>query len=199
MKALKPSSNNPNTETYQKVIRARILLSTCALQLLREHVALSPPRVNERGGEALVQLLAQSSDVNIDHVRERIKVLVPDMLGDLTAGYDHSSSQHKELEKRVLFRRQIDDASAPGYGVTRSVQREVRNLECLWPKLFPPSQQRSNSRKQLFELERLAQVIICPGIKSDHAIVDRVSCGQHQYRAVHSQLTHCTTGFKSVL
>jgi hypothetical protein len=61
-----------------------------------------------RGREAVVNLPAQAVDVHVYEVRERVEVLVPDVLGYLGAR-EHAAALAREVfEQRVLLGRQLD-------------------------------------------------------------------------------------------
>jgi hypothetical protein len=88
MARLKPDSTTPKTSTYHRVSRTRTLLNMVFLQVCGQNVAFTTPRVNQRRVEAFVNLFAQPPDVHVNDVRERVEVLVPDVLGDLVSAYE---------------------------------------------------------------------------------------------------------------
>src|SRR5437764_7571859 len=85
---------------YQSVRRAR---TECNMSGL-EHVSRTAHRLNPFSRRDSLDVAAQPIDVDLDEVRERVELLVPDVLGDLLAGDDAAGVARQVLEHRVLFR-----------------------------------------------------------------------------------------------
>src|ERR1700704_5772594 len=103
---LKPPSNNPKTSTYHNVILTCTLLNIAALSPLSvrgKDIALAAACVNQRPAGALVDLLSQPPNIDIDDIRERIEILVPHVTAYLVAPNQLARVQDKELEQRVLL------------------------------------------------------------------------------------------------
>ena len=76
-----------------------------------DEIALAPARPEERSVLASlggVELLPQPPDVHLDEIRERVEVLVPDVLRDLAARNDAAAVEEQVFEKRVLLGGQLD-------------------------------------------------------------------------------------------
>src|SRR5438045_9568103 len=88
---------------YHTVIRARILST------LRAHdVSHAAHRVDQLGLLALVDLLAQPRDHDVDDIRAGIEVIVPGILRDESARHDTAMMPHQVLEDRVFLGSQLD-------------------------------------------------------------------------------------------
>ena len=79
---------------------------------LGQDVAFAAARPNQRVRRAVVEFPSQALDVDVDHIRERIVELVPDVLGDVGPADDLAGVARQVLEQRVLARRQVDGAAA---------------------------------------------------------------------------------------
>ena len=70
-----------------------------------EHVAGAAPGVDERARGALVHFFAQPVNVDLDGVGERIVVLVPDVLAELSAPHHPTGLAGEVLEHDELLAR----------------------------------------------------------------------------------------------
>src|SRR5438105_3497662 len=66
------------------------------------HVAGAAHGVDQRALEALVDLRAQSGNMNVDHVGLGVEVVVPDMLEQHGPGHDLTRVLHQIFEKPEL-------------------------------------------------------------------------------------------------
>src|SRR5256885_7114784 len=118
---------------YHTVIRARILST-----LRAHHVSHAAHRVDQLGLLALVDLLAQPRDDDVDDIRAGIEVIVPGILRDEGARHDTALMPHQILEDGVFFWRQLDrfaitfDLAAAGVE-HETVHFEHRRRDCLRP------------------------------------------------------------------
>src|SRR5438128_1243952 len=90
-----------------------------------EQVARAAPRVYERRREAVVNLAAQAVDVHVNEVRERVEVLVPDVLGDLGAREHAPALARHVFKERILLGRQLYLATGARDRVRAGVYNEV--------------------------------------------------------------------------
>src|SRR5690606_32273459 len=100
-----------------------------ALLLALDLVADAAHRLDERAVEATVNLVAQVVDVDIDHVRERVEVVLPDSIDDLRAGERPPGVAHEVLEQGELFRCEFDHLPAAARLMPEEIEREVGNLQ----------------------------------------------------------------------
>src|SRR5258707_11707151 len=97
--------------------------------------------MNQRPVKPVINLSAQSFDVDVDRIRKRIEVLVPNVLGNLAPSQDLARVQHQQFEQSVLLCGQTDDALAAGGCMVDSVQRQVRDCQQITMKLSASAQQ----------------------------------------------------------
>ena len=94
--------------TYQMVRRARRERRAHGSSSRGQLIALAAPRPDQRLAPGRIELPAQPLHVDIDHVRDRVVVLVPDVLGDVAAADDVARVAGQVLEQRVFLRAQQD-------------------------------------------------------------------------------------------
>src|SRR5260370_41052245 len=58
--------------------------------------------MNELDGTVLINLLAKTVDINLDEIGFAVKVTVPDMLHNFTAGNEFRRAEKKQLEECEL-------------------------------------------------------------------------------------------------
>src|SRR3977135_4238004 len=61
-----------------------------------------------------------------------------------------------------------------------SVEHKVCNVNRLRPHLGTTPQQCSHSGEELMKVKRLAEIVVGPGVKSQHPVLDSVARGKHQ-------------------
>src|SRR5205085_10402116 len=74
----------------------------------REHVARSSHCVEERLFEALVELSSEPADVDVNDVRARIEMIIPDLLQKHCAGDDASLVARKIFEQQIFARLKVE-------------------------------------------------------------------------------------------
>src|ERR1700686_3198537 len=110
-----PSSRmmSPNVATYQIVRRnrrrmSRWIPSRDEVASIAKTISGAAHRLDQLDREVVVDLSAQPPHQHLEHVREGIVVLVPDVRGDCRP-IDHLPvMRHEKLEQRELFRCQLD-------------------------------------------------------------------------------------------
>src|SRR5258708_15149982 len=102
--ALNTARASTSSTEYQTVRRVRS--ESCTAVPLYQLIALSAPRANQGRPFGVVELPAEPLDVDVDDVRKRVVVLVPDVLGDVGAAHDVASAAREVFEERVLTARQ---------------------------------------------------------------------------------------------
>ena len=88
-------------------------------------VARAPHRVEQGAVEALVDLLAQPADVNVDHVGLRVEVIVPDVLEQHRSGDDVTGIAHQVFEKPELARQYVDRLVAALHRSRQQIELEI--------------------------------------------------------------------------
>src|SRR5579863_9175857 len=71
-----------------------------------------------------VNFAAKAIYVNFDEVGERIKLLVPNVLGDFRAADDAANAAHEKFEQRVFLVGERDVTASAASGLSGGVQRQ---------------------------------------------------------------------------
>src|SRR5438309_2217919 len=131
------ATNNPaprsasirvNTPAYQSVRSSRSRASGLMGATSRaEAVARAAQRRDQLGLEAVVDLAAQSRHEHLQHVHERIVVVVPHVRRDRSAVEQASLVQHEQLEQGELLRGEGDLPTAAAYLAGGDVHLQVRD------------------------------------------------------------------------
>src|SRR5687767_5214757 len=111
--------------TYHSVSRARTVSSIAIVLVYAEGISRAAARLYELHWMTIVDLPAQPLDINLDEVRYRVKVVVPDMLRDVAAADDLRLPTRQILEQRVLLRGQLDWPSAARHAPGACVHDEI--------------------------------------------------------------------------
>src|SRR4051812_17124485 len=135
-----------STPVYHKVSRARTELNIFALAFLfvrwsAQFVACPSPGVYERHVERLINLSAQTVDVDFYQFGERVKGVVPDVFGDFFAPDNFSCVARQKLKQRVFFGRQFDGASTAPHMPSTRVYLKVTYFNDDRAQLLPAPQQ----------------------------------------------------------
>src|SRR6185436_17233404 len=95
---------------------------------LFEDIAHAAHGVDQRLGERLVDLRAQTSDVDVDDVRASVEVHVPHLLGDQRPRQDVARVAREQREEQELLRRQVQSMPCPRGAVPDEIDLEVGDL-----------------------------------------------------------------------
>src|SRR5262249_8337548 len=145
-----------------------------------EPVACAANRVNQLRLEIVVDLSTKSSYQDLQDVRKRVVIVVPDMSGDRRA-IDHLPLVPSEkLEQSKFFRGQSDLSLRTLHLAGLQIDSESRDLNALGSERRLATRQRANPCEELAESERLREIIVGARLESAHAVVDRVPRRQHQ-------------------
>ncbi len=137
-------------------------------------------RMNERRPRFFVDLSAQSIDVDLDGVGERIVIVIPDVRDDVSSRDDLTRVTGQQFEQRVFLGGEGDRHSGARDGSRECVDLEVRDAHLDWLERLWSPQQRTESREELAEIEWLREIIVGTGIQSRDAIGDGIARRQHQ-------------------
>src|SRR2546423_3353951 len=99
----------PNVARYQAVRPSRSRARGCSVirGSVAEPVAGATQGVDQLRLERVVDFPAQSPNEYLEHVRERIVIVIPHVCGDRRPVHDLAAMQHEELEERELLGRQF--------------------------------------------------------------------------------------------
>src|SRR5215471_14321592 len=120
--------NDCRKDEQTSVRRNRRLLFIAALRFSCEDVALAPPRADQAVASAF-ELAAQTLDIYVDHVGQRVEALIPHVLCDLLAADHVIAMDHQELQQCVLLCGQIDAVSAASDGMTSRANDDIGDRE----------------------------------------------------------------------
>jgi len=80
-----------------------MLLSFSTHGLCRKDVALAPTSLDGCRFTTVIKLCTKPLRVNINNVRERIEVFVPNMFGDLSTSGQLAGTQYEQLQHGEIF------------------------------------------------------------------------------------------------
>src|SRR5215831_10520684 len=133
-------------------------------------------------GATLGQLFAQAMDVDLDRIGGDVagqpeNVIFDQFLRDDAVLATHQQFEHGRLAGGENLRFVVDEC-LPAFGI----ECEVRNLQRAPEQLAGASQERLKSRQQLFERERLDEIIIGSAAQAADAILQPAAGSEHQNR-----------------
>src|ERR1700759_3127758 len=124
-----------------------------------EDVAGTADGVDEFDVAVAIDDAAQPSDVDLDEIRERIELFVPDMFGDLLAPHHASRIDGEIFEQRVFLGRQLQLAASARAAMRARVEAQIADLDHrILPRAAPPKQ-RAQAGQQLGKLERFYEIV----------------------------------------
>src|SRR5689334_21951242 len=129
-------------------------------RLYAEYVACAADRMEESGLTAGFELSSQVGYEDLDRVRDRERVIAPDLVEQLLAADHQPLVAHQVLEQLELALREVDLTVGPGDLVGVRVQREVADAQRGHAPWRAAAQQRPQAGQQLLALERLDQVVV---------------------------------------
>jgi hypothetical protein len=148
--------------------------------------------------ERPVYLLAEVPNVDIDHVRAVLVLVVPSPLEQLEPGKNVAGTAHEGLEQRELLPREGDLGLAPPNPVRRGIEPEVADREDRGPLDGATSGDRAQTGQQLVEREGLREVIVRPAVEPCDAVLDRIAGREHQHRSPYAAVTQPATGLEAI-
>src|SRR4051812_1717376 len=148
-------------------------------RLYAEDVARAADRMEETRLATGFELPSQVGDEDLDRVRDRERVIAPDLVEQLLARDHEALVAHQVLEQLELALREVDRALAAGDLVGVRVEHQVADPQRGHAARRPAPQQRTQACQQLLALERLDQVVVGPDVEPFDARLERVARGQH--------------------
>src|ERR1051326_6508643 len=131
-------------------------------QIIRrgEHVAFAASRVNERRGKAVVNFAAQAVDVHVNQIRERVEVLIPDVLGNQCARQHTATFARQVFEQGILFSRQFYLATGTRDLMSACVYDQIGDGQRGGTDKVAAPQQSAQACEQFGDCERLDEIIV---------------------------------------
>ncbi len=87
-----------------------------------------------------VDLQAQSANVHLDHIRERIVTLIPHVLGDVFACYQLARATREVFEQGIFFGCKLDGPPGPPYVAAANVDTQISHENILLVRARPTPQ-----------------------------------------------------------
>ncbi|RMU70407.1 Transcriptional regulator [Pseudomonas syringae pv. aptata] len=145
-------------------------------------IAGSSHGLNELCGAGLVDLLAQTADVNVDQVGARIEVVAPDFLKNHHSGDDLSAVAHQKLKQLEFGGQQDQRLAAATRFPGNQVQFQVGNLQYRLggTDRVAASQQHLDACGHLIRREGFWQIVIPSGTQAANALVHVGEGADHQ-------------------
>src|SRR5438093_8616761 len=133
-------------------------------------VSFAAPSSNQRFCAAPIELPPEPLHVYIDYVRQRIVVLVPDMLGNVRAADDVAGAPREIFKERVFLGSQPQLARADPGAATARLEHQRSDCHPLRQQRPPASpDQRAQTGQQLAEIERLDEVVVGAAVEARDA------------------------------
>src|SRR5215203_6783539 len=129
-------------------------------RLYAEDVACAADRMKEPGLATGFQLPPQVGHEHLDRVRDRERVVAPDLVEQLLARDHEPLVAHQVLEQLELALREVDRAIAAGDLVGVGVEHQVADPQRRHAARRPASEESAEAGEQLLALERLDEVVV---------------------------------------
>ena len=148
-------------DVHQRVRRARSDRVRLRFRGCSKLVPRAAPGPNDRLASRTIELPAEPLDMHVDHIRQRIVVVVPDVLGDVAAADDVPGAPREVLEQRVFLGAQRnlaiadEDAAAARLDGERAGDQALRQN-----RLVAAPDDGAKARQQLAEVVGLGQVVV---------------------------------------
>src|SRR5882757_3046079 len=129
--------------------------------------------MDQRIGLLAVDLATYTPDIDVDDVRRRIEMKIPDVLQQHCPGYGAAFVAHQVLQKLEFPMQQGNVLAAAAYGPRYQLDREIAETEDgLLGNDVAASPQRLDTRQQFDKGKRLDEVVVAAGAQAADAIVD---------------------------
>src|ERR1043165_9535175 len=130
---------------------------------LRLFEAVAEPA--NRGDDVRPELFANSCDEDLDRVGIAVEVLIVDMLDQFGAAHDLALMVHQIRQQLVFLRRELHGLAVLGDLSRTRIEADVAGCDLGRGHARGTTDQRAQTRDQLFCLEGFGEIIVGPGIK----------------------------------
>jgi len=131
--------------------------------------------------------------MDVDDVRLRVEVILPDILEEHRARHDLSGVPHEVFQQQELARLQVDLLPAARGGARQEIKLQVTNAELRDDGVRAiATRQRIDARQQLGEGIGLGKIIIATDPQALHAVIDLAKRTEKQHRGLVAFLAHAT-------
>src|SRR6266700_321405 len=187
----------PDTMTPKVPIAISASLNVEDVKVLARSTETVPDaanRMNQRIGLLAIDLATHAPDIDVDDIRRRIEMKIPDVLQQHGPGYDAAFVAHQILQKLEFPGKKRNILAVAAGGPRHQVDCEIPDTQDgLLDDGVAASSQRLHARQQFDERERLHQIIVAAGTQATHPIVDlseRADDQDGRGDTVVAQLTH---------
>jgi hypothetical protein len=154
--------------------------------------------VNHRRLMRQVNLMSQSSHMNIDEIGLRDEFVIPDILQQHGACQHLVFAAHHIFEELELSWQELDDTIRSLGGSFDEIEFERTDLERRGPAVRRPTQQGLDPGDQFHSREGLCEVIIATRPQAAHAIIDGAKCAQDKNGRAHALVSQCLNNRQAV-
>jgi hypothetical protein len=133
-------------------------------------------------GVVRIKFAPQSSDEHLDDVAVALEVLFVQVLGEIGLRDDLTGFEHQMLQQPVFERGQFDGRLRDGDGLRAGVEHDRAAAQLGARPTTAAAQQSLQTRQELFDMKRLAEVIVGTGLQALHFVLPVIARGQHQNR-----------------
>src|SRR5262245_26913011 len=135
-------------------------------------------------GKRLVDLGSQAADMDLDDVRSRIEMELPNPFQQHRLGDDAAGIAHQVFEHAEFLRLQFDGNASPADGPSQQVHLEIANLEAdLLLRGGRTTPDGVEAGKQLGESEGLEEIVVGSGLQAFDAIIDAADGSEKEDRS----------------
>src|SRR6267154_6509814 len=139
----------------------KTMRNACVRRMLgvrTDHIARATNGMQKRSRKALVDLGAQTRDMDVDHVGLRVEMVFPDILQEHGAGDDLSGMAHQIFEKTELARLQLDGGTVALGGTGEKIELEIADGDLgLHRARIAAADERIEPREEFGESVRLGE------------------------------------------
>jgi hypothetical protein len=148
----------------------------------RNSVPGTADRLDQPVASALVNLPSKAPDVDLDDVRLRREVRVPEGIDEAVPREDLAGMSREELEERELARGEVDLAGGTPDAEGCRVELKVADLDPGRSLLEPAPTECPDPCAELVHAEWLGKVVVGAAIETGDAILNVVEGGEHEDR-----------------
>ena len=158
-------------------------MRTASLSSERIEAVARPTDGLDRGRTAAgIYLVPEVADVDVDHVGAGVEGVVPDCGEDLLPAQHLTGMAHEVLEEHELAAGEVHGLLAAPHPARAEVDPQVSGLDPGGTRLLRAPAEGADAGEQLFEVERLGQVVVGPAVEGVDLVTHLVAGSQHQDR-----------------
>src|SRR6266704_6412066 len=161
-----PGSRLAATGTAPRSRSAGVGWNRACLSL--KHVTLAPQCANQRLLRAMIELAAETGDIDFDHIAELLPVVVIEMLQQFGFRDDGARTMREILKHPVFHGSQRNWPPGALHAAIYGVQLQVPDSQDRRRLAFAATDERLSAGQQFAEIEWFSQIIICSGVEQGY-------------------------------